>query len=142
MLIQKEMYNENLIGTLALVHPELVNDPAKKQGQVGVITYVGKENHEIYMSFPGRGEGVYNGDAVLRLKDKNEVLEALVNEGDNMNLNDFKDLYKVTMLQDRNTSTGLLSALEIARDNPNIWSKTLETASAVQNLQLEKAFSR
>jgi hypothetical protein len=142
MLIQKEMNNENLIGTLALVHPELVRDPAGQQGRVGVVTYVGKENHEIYMSFPGNGEGVYNGNAVLRLKDKNEILEALVNEGDHMELDDFKALYKITMLQDRNTSTRTLSALEIARDNPNIWNKTLENVSTTQNLRLENTFSR
>jgi hypothetical protein len=142
MLIQKEMYNEDLIGTLALVHPDLANDPARKQGEVGVITYVGKENHEIYMSFPGNGEGIYNGNALLRLQDKNKILETLVNEGDNMELDDFKALYKITMLLDRNTSTGILSALEIARDNPNIWIKTLENASTAQNLRLENAFSR
>jgi hypothetical protein len=142
MLIQKEMNNEDLIGTLALVHPDLGRDPAGKQGQVGVVTYVGKENHEIYMSFPGNGEGIYNGNAVLRLKDKNEILEALVNDGDSMDVEDFKALYKVTMLQDRNTSTGILSALEIARDNPNIWNKTLENASTTQNLRLENTFSR
>lgn len=142
MLIQREMNNENLIGTLAMVHPDLVHDPARKQGQVGVVTYIGKENHEIYMSFPGNGEGVYNGDAVLRLKNKNEILETLVNEGDHMEVDDFKALYKITMLQERNTSTGVLDALEIARDNPNIWNKTLETANEAQNLQLEKAHSR
>lgn len=136
------MNNEDLIGTLALVHPDLGRDPAGKQGQVGVVTYVGKENHEIYMSFPGNGEGIYNGNAVLRLKDKNEILEALVNDGDSMDVEDFKALYKVTMLQDRNTSTGILSALEIARDNPNIWNKTLENASTTQNLRLENTFSR
>lgn len=136
------MNNENLIGTLALVHPHLANDPAKKQGQVGVVTYVGKQDNEIYMSFPGRGDGVYQPDAVLRLKDKAEILERLVNDGDNMDVNDFKDLYKVTILQDRGTSTGILSALEIARDNPNIWDKTLEPASAAQKLQLDKAFAR
>lgn len=136
------MSNENLIGTLAMVHPGLSLDPARKQGQVGIITYVSKETQDIYMSFPGKGEGIYNGDSVLRLKDKNQVLEALVNEGDNMALDDFKDLYKVTMLQDRGTSTGIVSALEIARDNPNIWDKTLETANAGQNLQIEKTYSR
>ena len=136
------MNSKDLIGTLALVHPGLANDLARKQGQVGVITYVGKENHDIYLSFPGGGEGIYNSDTVLRLRDKNAVLDALVNEGDQMNLEDFKNLYKVTMLQDRNTSSALLSALEIARDNPGIWNKTLDNASAGENLQHEKAHSR
>lgn len=136
------MNNENLIGTLALVHPEFKNDPARKQGQVGVITYVGKDDHKIYMSFPGRGECVYDGEVIMRLKDKNAVLEALVNEGDHMDVNDFKDLYKVTILQDRGTSTGLLSALEIARDNPKIWDKTLESAWLSQNLKAEKVLVR
>jgi hypothetical protein len=136
------MNQENLIGTLALVHPQLADDPARKQGQVGVITYASKEGHEIYMRFPGSGEEVYQPDAVMRLKGKAEVLEALVNDGDHMDVNDFKDLYKVTMLQDRGTSTGILSALEIARDNPNIWDKTLEPASTAQSLRLEKVYSR
>ena len=136
------MNDENLIGTLALVHPELKADPARKQGEIGVITYVSNEDRNIYMSFPGAGEGVYSGEAVLCLKDKSLVLDELVNNGDNMEVNDFKDLYKVTMLQDRGTSTGILSALEIARDNRNIWAKTLEKAIPLQNLNLEKVYSR
>jgi hypothetical protein len=59
-----------------------------------------------------------------------------------MAVDDFKDLYKVSMLQDRGTSTGILSALEIARDNRNIWAQTLEKAIPLQNLNLEKVYSR
>lgn len=136
------MNNDDLIGTLALVHPGLANDPAKKQGQVGVVTYVGKENHEIYMSFPGSGEGVYTADHVFSLKDKGKVLETLVNEGDDMPLEDFKALYKITMLQDRGTSSGILDALEIARDHPNLWDKTLNNAAIAKNLELQKAYAR
>lgn len=136
------MNNDNLIGTLALVHPGLENDPARKHGEVGVITYIGKENGEIYMSFPGGGEGVYEAGTVLSLKDKNEVLNTLVNDGDNMDVNDFKNLYKISILQDRGTSTGLLSALEIARDNPNIWDQTLQAANATEVMKLEKVMTR
>jgi hypothetical protein len=136
------MNQENLIGTLAMVHPKLHLDPARKEGEVGVIIYVSKAEHNIYMRFPNGGEGVYQGDEVLRLKDKNKVLDTLVNEGDSMGIEDFKDLYKVSLLQDRATSTDILSALEIARDNPRIWDKTLEIASPVQSIRHEKTWSR
>jgi len=46
------------------------------------------------------------------------------------------------MLQARGTSTGTLSALEIARDNPAVWDKTLETSIAAEKQQLEKSYAR
>lgn len=135
------MKNEDLTGALVLVHPELENDPAKKQGQIGVLTYP-REFNEMYVSFPGGGEGIYDADKLLRLKDKQAVFDDLMKNGSSMEQNDFKAMYKIMLLQDRGTSRATYDALEIARDNPGVWDKALEHIAQNEKISLQKTYAR
>jgi len=135
------MNSESLTGSLVLVHPEFGNDPLKKQGQIGVLTYP-KELHEMYVSFPGGGEGIYEWNNLLKLKDKQAVFDDLMKNGSAMEQNDFKAMYKIMLLQDRGTNRGTFDALEIARDNPGIWDRTLEPVMQTEKLNLEKTYTR
>ena len=135
------MNNENLTGSLVLVHPELANDPLNKQGQVGVLTYP-REFNEMYVSFPGGGEGTYDADKLLKLKDKQAIFEDLMKNGSSMEQNDFKAMYKIMLLQDRGTSRATYDALEIARDNPGIWDKTLDRIAQTEKISLQKTYAR
>jgi len=135
------MENENLTGSLVLVHPELENDPLKKQGQIGILTYP-RELHEMYVSFPGGAEGIYEWNNLLKLKGKQEIFDDLMKNGSAMEQNDFKAMYKIMLLQDRGTSKGTIDALEIARDNPGIWDRALEPLMQTEKINLEKAYTR
>lgn len=135
------MKNETLTGSLVLVHPDVKNDPVGKQGQIGVLTYA-REANENYVSFPKGGESVYQTKDLMLLKPKEEILKELMQNGARMPVNDFKAMYKIMMRQDLGTSSDLFNALEIARDNPGVWSKTLEAVSRSEKIELENTLSR
>ncbi|MBS7565575.1 hypothetical protein KHS38_14270 [Mucilaginibacter sp. Bleaf8] len=135
------MKNESLTGSLVLVHPDFKDDPVQRQGQVGVMTYP-RELNEMYVSFPGGGEGVYSWDTLLKLKDKQDIVRNLTSNGSAMPENDFKALYKIMLLMDRGTSLGTLSALEMARDNPSVWERALDPVRQIERLDAHKSYGR
>jgi hypothetical protein len=135
------MNNESLTGSLVLVHPDFKDDPIQQQGQVGVMTYP-RELNEMYVSFPGGGEGIYSWDTLMKLKGKQEIFDDLMANGSSMQLEDYKTMYKIMLLQDRGTSRGTYDALEIARDNPAIWEKALEPVRQIERLDISKTYAR
>lgn len=135
------MDKNELHGTLVLVHPGLENDPAGQQGKVGILTYV-DSNDEIYVSFANKVEGHYSPNALLQLKDRSELFPGLMTDASLLDLNDFKDLYKISLLQDTGRSTDIWRALEIAGNNPAIWSKCLVPVENSIPLKMEQFVSR
>jgi hypothetical protein len=116
--------HSELHGTLALVRPDLENDPYGQQGKIGIVTYVDMKD-EVYLSFNNGKEGIYPGDALLQLKGKNETLLAAINNTSCLQLDDYKALYKISLLQDLGRGKDIWQALEIARDHPGIWEDSL-----------------
>jgi len=136
------MNNENLNGTLVLVRPDLTIDPTNGQGKVAIVTYDREQSKEIYVAFSNGQEAVYPSESLLKLKDKKTILDDLKANGSTMPLDNFKDLYKISLLLDRGTSTAQWQALEIAGQNPAIWDKSMQPAKAAEKQSLEKAYTR
>jgi hypothetical protein len=136
------METENLNGTLVLIRPDLDNDPAKGQGKVAFIKYAPQQMDGFYVSLLNRQEAFYKPEELMRLKDKNEIFRNLTENGTKLDVPDFKALYKISLLQDQGTSTAEVKALEIARDNPSVWSRTLESLTPRQNLEMARSYSR
>lgn len=136
------MSNENLNGTLVLVRPDLTIDPANSQGKVAIVTYDRERSKEIYVAFNNGREGIYPPEFLLKLKDKKSILDHLTANGSTMPLDNFKDLYKISILLDRGTSTAQWQALEIAGQNPAIWDKAMQPAKEAEKQTLEKTYKR
>jgi hypothetical protein len=136
------MKTENLNGTLVLVRPDLENDPARSQGKVGFIQYTPTQMDGLYVSLLTGQEGFYKPDELLRLKPKQEISKELFENATNLPLDDFKALYKIGLLQERGTTASEINALEIARDHPSVWSRSLTAVAAQQSLELAKTYSR
>jgi hypothetical protein len=136
------METKNLNGTLVLIRPDLENDPVKGQGKVACIKYAPQQMEGLYVSFLNGQEAFYKPDELLQLKDKHEVFKELMENGINLDVKDFKALYKICLLQDKGTGTALVQALEIARDNPSVWPRTLVPLARQQNLALDRSYSR
>jgi len=135
------MNNSDLHGTLALVRPDLQNDPAKQQGQVGVITYI-DNSEKAYMSFPKGGEGIYEPSDLFQLKDT-DFFELFKQSNDGaVNLKDYKDIFRIDLLTKLGRSTDLLAALEIAGENRNIWDKVLDSVDSKMTHQQTYAMAR
>ena len=111
----------NLHGALALVRPDLENDPVRQQGEIGIITYADEVHNELYVIFDNGKEGVYPGEALFQFKTPEDVAASRVDNDREMQLKDYKDVYKIGLLLELGRSEDLMKALEIARDNPDIW---------------------
>lgn len=111
---------DDLTGTLVLVHPLLTHDPVGRQGQTGIITGTDLAKDEIYVGFGSASLGLYSSDALLVLKSHDKLYEEILTNIKNMTTPDFKALLEITLLQDRNTSTTLRDALDIAKTNSDV----------------------
>lgn len=136
------METENLNGTLVLIRPDLQNDPAKGQGKLAYIKYVPEQTSGLYVSLFNGEEAFYNPGELLRLKDKQEIFKCLMEHGVNLDVSDFKALYKISLLQDNGTSAAEVRALQIARANPSIWPRALEIVPSQQKLEMSRFYGR
>jgi hypothetical protein len=136
------MENESLNGTLVLVRPDLAFDPANGQGRVAIVNYYRRQSNEIYVAFNNGREASYQAEALVRLKDKQTILNDLTRNGSKMPLDAFKDLYKISILLDRGTNAGYWQALEIAGKNPAVWEKALQPAKPAEKQVLERSYGR
>jgi hypothetical protein len=67
--------NEDLTGTLVLVHPELKDDPVNKQGQTGMLLYLDTEKDDVYVTFGKGQQALYSSDALLVFKTPQEIYQ-------------------------------------------------------------------
>ncbi|SDP47042.1 hypothetical protein SAMN05428975_1348 [Mucilaginibacter sp. OK268] len=119
------MTNNELLGTLVLVHPDLKDHPAGREGDIGIVAYVDSPNNQVYLRFTDEAEAVYPSDALFMLKNKEKLFSEKSAGGSDMKLDNYKDLYKIATLQDMGRGKDIWTALEIARDNPEIWKNSL-----------------
>src|SRR4051812_11804232 len=90
---------DELTGMLVLVHPELSEDPANKQGQVGMISGAQLENDDVFVSF-GKGEqALYSTDALLVFKRENDLYTIIMTKGKDAGPDVFKKLFQVNLMQ-------------------------------------------
>jgi hypothetical protein len=111
---------DDLTGSLVLVHPELQDDKAKKQNQIGMITHADLENDNVIVSF-GKGEqALYSTDALLTLKPANDIYRDLLSNNKELNKADFKALFQISLLQEYGSSTQTKTAMELAMKNDTL----------------------
>ena len=118
---------DDLTGMLVLVHPDLKDDPALKQNQIGMITHADLENDNIIVSF-GKGEqALYSTDALLILKPANDIYRDLMSNNKELDKADFKALFQINLLQEYGTSGQNKSAIELAMKNETLRSYSMVT---------------
>ena len=108
---------EDLTGTLVLVHPELTTDPAKRQGQIGMITSADLNNDVIRVGFGNTPVALYATDALLVLRPHNDLYRDLLTDVKQMEVQDFKTLLRVSMLLENGSPNQLKEALEMVMAN-------------------------
>lgn len=129
--------NEDLTGTLVLVHPELKDDPVQKQGQTGMLLYADTEKDNIYVAF-GKGEqALYSSDALLVFKQPQEIYQELMTNTRELPVSDMKALYRIGMLLDNRTSEGAKEAMKIAAENPGVQGRAMVTLQEKLGLDVD-----
>ncbi len=129
--------SDELAGAPTLVHWELSDDPAQKQGQVGMITSADLENDEVYVSFGKGQQALYGTDALLVLQNQNDIYRYLMTNVSKLTTPEFKDMFRITLLQQTGQRKDAVEALELAKNNPQLQQFTL--SSLQQKLGLFKA---
>jgi len=119
------MTNQEILGTLVLVHPNLENHPAGREGEIGIVSYVDARQNEIHLQFTDHAEAVYPSDALFLLKQKEQIFTKGSDATNAATLSAYKDLFKIATLMEMGRSTDIWKALEVARDNPEVWPASL-----------------
>jgi len=131
--------HDELSGTLVLVHPQLLTDPAEKKNQIGIIASAEIENDNIIVSFGNEGQALFSTDALLVLKKPGSIHFDTMQDHLKMNAQDFKDLLRVGMLANSNLTKDHRQAIEISRDNPAVLEYSM--ASLEEELGLKQDYS-
>jgi hypothetical protein len=120
--------SDELIGTLVLVHPQLTNDPAGKNGQVGIITGADLQNDDIFVRFGRSGQGVYGSDALLLLKPAQQLKELLGQNKLTLNDADYKALFQISLLQEfRESTANIKTAMSLALQNETVMGYSMQS---------------
>ena len=118
---------DELTGTSVLVHPDFDEDPAQKQGQVGMITGTDLENDDIYVSF-GKGENArYSTNALLVFKPTDVIYELLMNDARKASQADFKALFQVNIMQQQGLTPLVRKAMDFVKDNKVVREFSMDT---------------
>ena len=118
---------DELTGTSVLVHPDLDDDPARKQGQVGIITGANVDTDDVYVSF-GKGENArYSTNALLVFKPAEAIYELLMNDARKANYDDFKALFQINLMQQHGQTPMVRKAMELVKDNKVVREFSMDT---------------
>jgi hypothetical protein len=131
--------HDELSGTLVLVHPQLLTDPAEKKNQIGIIASAEIENDNVIVSFGNDGQALFSADALLVLKKPASIHFDTMQDHLEMNTQNFKDLLRVGMLANSNSTKDHRQAIEISRDNPAVLAYSM--ASLEEELGLKQDYS-
>jgi hypothetical protein len=131
--------HDELSGTLVLVHPQLLTDPAEKKNQIGVIASAEIKNDNVIVSFGNDGQALFSADALLVLKKPGSIHFDTMQDHLKMNAQNFKDLLRVGMLANSNLTKDHRQAIEISRDNPAVLAYSM--ASLEEELGLKQDYS-
>ncbi|RYZ20299.1 hypothetical protein [Mucilaginibacter sp. PAMB04168] len=134
--------HDELSGTLVLVHPQLLTDPAEKKNQIGIIASAEIENDNVIVSFGNHGQALFSADALLVLKKPASIHFDTMQDHLKMNTQNFKDLLRVGMLANSNLTKDHRQAIEISRDNPAVLAYSMVSLEEELGLKQDYSVSR
>ncbi|WCT13885.1 hypothetical protein [Mucilaginibacter jinjuensis] len=112
--------NQELTGTLVMVHPDLKGDPICKQGNVGTIVTESIENDYVCVSFRTGEQGYYTHDVLLTLKKPATIYAEILKNATLLPSADFKQLLRISLLVESDECKDKRAAMELAISNEMI----------------------
>jgi hypothetical protein len=109
--------NDELTGTLVMVHPDLKGDPICKQGNVGIVTTESLENDYVCVSFRTGEQGYYTHDVLLALRRPATIYAEILRNATVLPTADFKQLLRISLLVDSGLNRDRRAAMELALSN-------------------------
>jgi len=106
---------DELTGTLVLVHPKLKNDPANKKNKVGMIESFDLENDTFLVGFGNQAKAVFTMDALLVLRDPEEIQADLDDDATLLPFYDYNDIAEVLLFAGLPEKEYRRAAIELAQ---------------------------
>jgi hypothetical protein len=119
---------EKYLAALALVEDPLGRSAENKM-RLGVISGVESSTGTVRISFGDLSISSYGLDRVMVLKDRNVLYEQLLTAAGEIDIETFKVLLRVNMLQDRGSSTAILEAMQLLMKSPEAMRFALSSLS-------------
>lgn len=123
-----------------MVHPQLKEDPANKQGEIGVITAAILNTDEFFVGFDDKEVGLYSADALLTFIPTEEIYMNLKRDAIRLDTATFQDLKNIALLLDYGTPKQHRTAMEIAKKNPAVIATALVPLE--ESLGLNQTYKR
>lgn len=133
---------DELAGTLVLVHPDLPEDPAKRQGQVGMITGTDLDKDDVFVSFGHGEQALYSADALMVLKPAENIYTTLMAHRTHMAYDDFKTLFQINLLQQHGGPDAVKKAMTMAIGNNSLRDNSMQTLEDFLKQQQSRGFER
>jgi len=134
---------DDLIGQLVLIHPDLNTDPARKAGQVGIITGAELENEMVYVGFGRNGHSTYGTDAVLLLQPNEQIRQNLREQFTALSVNDYKSLFQISLLQELKPSTAnIKTAMSLALQSEAVRTNSMRSVEDALGLRRDQYMER
>ena len=114
-------------GTYAMVNPQVENDPAKRQGMVGMIVDTNIDNDDIWVSFDKSEVGLYSTNALMVLQKPDIISQNAMDKRFEISGADFKQLMEISLLQADRRPENAKTALEMARSSEAVMQNSVTT---------------
>ena len=119
--------NEDLTGMLTMVNPELQQDPAQKQGKIGLITFADIGSDDIYVTFGMHDTARYSSDALLVMRPSNVIHREAVKNVQKLSTPDFKTLFQIARIMDGAALKDQREAMQRAMSNEVVRGHSMRT---------------
>ena len=136
---------DELIGSLIIVLDRQNPDGAAR---IGIIGKSSIDNNKVDVTFGNLHQESVDVNNVRFLKERSNLYSYLLSSTSDINLGDFKTLFKINMLQDRGDPASILEAYHLLQKNPNAINSATDSLSNFQrskqplNTEASKVFSR
>ncbi|WP_316796661.1 hypothetical protein [Pedobacter agri] len=136
---------DELNGSLIIVLDQQNPDGAARIGIIGKISI---DTNKVDVTFGNLHQESVDVNNVHFLKDRSNLYSYLLSNTSDINLGDFKTLFKINMLQDRGDPASILEAYHLLQKNPSAINSATDSLSNFQrskqllNTEAPKVFSR
>ncbi|QEC74597.1 hypothetical protein [Mucilaginibacter ginsenosidivorax] len=134
---------QNLKGTVVMLHPEMWEAHADTEGVIGEIVKADPARDDFYVKYgDGAEPRLHSSDALMVLKEPDEIYEYLQNHSADISPFDFKDLKTIALLTDRGTLKQMRTAMELVEKNESIRDASVMSLDKIIRLQQNKGLDR
>ncbi|NHA03252.1 hypothetical protein G7092_05585 [Mucilaginibacter sp. HC2] len=126
-----------------MLHPEMWELHADKEGVIGEIIKANPAHDDFYVKYgDGAEPRLHSADALMVLREPDEIYEYLQNHSADISTFDFKDLRAIALLVDRGTAKQMRTAMELVEKNENIRVASVIPLDKILGLQQNKGVDR